>query len=196
MKDKVLLDAEEYAKLNKVPIILPDSAKVLVETVKAVQPRAILEIGTAIGYSGMLMLRSAPRAKLFTVEIDESLARVARLNFERAKLAERVTQWTGDAERILTYMTGKYDLIFLDGPKGHYQRFLPYLKDSLESSGVIIADNIHFKGKTEHTESIAHKHRTIVRSLVAFCDELKADSGFEVTEFDAGDGLLIAKALN
>ncbi|MEG1986717.1 MAG: O-methyltransferase [Clostridia bacterium] len=187
---QLLLDMKSYATLNKVPIMLSDSAEVLVEMVKKHKPRRILEIGTAIGYSGILMLANSD-AELFTIEIDEKSVEVAKSNFTKAGFIGRVTQWTGDAAEIVRYLNGKFDFVLLDGPKGHYSEFLPYIKDIMLLGGVLFSDNVLFKGYT-YMEKPMHKHRTIINSLKNFLYDIESDVNFSSELLPYGDGISIS----
>lgn len=189
MESLVLNEIKSYAKAHKVPIILDESATILEDTIKAKNPKRILEIGTAIGYSGILMLSNCD-AKLYTVEIDAESIAVAKRNFEKAGFLDRVTFWEGDAVDIIRYLTGEFDFILLDGPKGHYVQFLPYLKNVLSVGGVIFADNVLFKGYTFMDKPL-HKHRTIILSLKTYLQQLETDEDFDAVLLYEGDGISI-----
>lgn len=183
---------EDYAKKRKVPIMLDDSLPYLLDEVKRAKPDSILEIGTAIGYSGLKMLSVAPNATLTTIELDEERYDIAKNCFIKANVINRVTMHLGDCTEIIRYIDGKFDFIFVDGPKGHYAEMLPYLKNLLADNGKIFADNIIFKGKAVGDDYPEHKHRTIVNSLRKYRKDLLEDGNFSVKEYDAGDGIIIA----
>ena len=122
---------KKYAAEHKVPVMLDESMAILQETVRRARPKKILEIGTAIGYSGIKMLEQADCATLTTVDKDADRLDVARECFKKAGLTDRVTIWEGDSDDIVRYASGKFDFIMLDGPKGQYARYLPYLKELL-----------------------------------------------------------------
>lgn len=189
--EEIFGEMRRYAKERNIPVMLGDSARLLYDTVKSVNPKKILEIGTAIGFSGSVMLTAAAEAELFTVDIDESAQNAARENFEKAGVLSRVTFWTGDAAEIVRYLTGSFDFILLDGPKGHYYEFLPYLYNALTEGGVIFADNVLFKGYTE-SETVKHKHRTIVTSLRRYLDAVGDITKFDTALHDIGDGVCIS----
>ena len=137
---KGLKKLEEYALENHVPIIRPLSREILAKEVAAKNPSKILEIGTAIGFSGCLMLNSAPNSTLITIEIDEKSFEVAKQNFAEAGFTTRVNQILGDASEIVKTLEGKFDFIFLDGPKSQYVKQLPYLVNLLSVGGVLLAE--------------------------------------------------------
>jgi Predicted O-methyltransferase len=180
----------DYAAAHKVPVMLEGGAKLLAETVRARKPRRILEIGTAIGLSGIYMLDNCS-AHLYTIEIDETLADVAENAFNMAGYADRVTLWRGDVREIIRYAEGSYDFIMLDGPKGHYAELLPYLDNLLESGGVLFADNVLFKGYT-YMEHPMHKHRTIINSLREYLAAVGDESRFNTKVYEVGDGVAVS----
>ena len=191
MLDELYLELEKYAHENYIPIIRKDSLEVLLDTLKKYQPKTILEIGTAIGYSGTKMLETLPHAKLYTMEINPVSASIARDTFKRAGVKDRVVLWEGDCIEILRYLEGKNDFIFLDGPKSHYLEMLPYLIDSLNEGGVIFADNVLFHGLIEGNEEY-HKKITIIRNMREFLEALKVEERLDSKLLDIGDGITIS----
>lgn len=194
--EEVLGRLRAYAAAHNVPIMLDDGIKLLEKTVKECAPREILEVGTAIGYSGLRLLAAAgDDARLTTVEIDEDRLSVAKRAFSDAGVSDRVTTWAGDAVEILRLATGEFDFILLDSSKGHYAELLPYLLGLLKRGGVLFADNIAFKGKTDAEGDIPHKHRTIVRSLREYVKRVTEDENLKTTYYDVGDGVTVTKKL-
>lgn len=183
---------KKYAAEHKVPVMLDESMAILQETVRSARPKKILEIGTAIGYSGIKMLEQADCATLTTVDKDADRLDVARECFKKAGLMDRVTIWEGDSDEIVRYASGKFDFIMLDGPKGQYARYLPYLKELLSEGGVLFADDVTFKCKTVEDFNPLHKLRTISVQLKVFLDELTNDKDFETTLYDVGDGVSVS----
>ena len=156
---------KKYAAEHKVPVMLDESMAILQETVRRARPKKILEIGTA------------DCATLTTVDKDADRLDVARECFKKAGLADRVTIWEGDSDEIVRYASGKFDFIMLDGPKGQYARYLPYLKELLSEGGVLFADDVMFKCKTGEDFNPLHKLRTISVQLKVFLDELTNENG-------------------
>lgn len=189
--DKML----SFARENYIPVMLDDTKKLLQQLTTDNQPKKILEIGTAIGYSGIVMLTSSPNAQLNTIEMDEKSAEMARQNFIQAGVYDRVNLFVGDAKEIVTQLTGKYDFIFLDGPKGQYDSFLPYLIDVLEVGGLLVCDNVLYKGLVEHVPEHRHKHITIARNLNKFLDDLNNDSRFTTRLHRVGDGVTVSRRI-
>lgn len=188
-----LQEIQQFARARYIPVMLDDTKELLYTTVKQLQPRKILEIGTAIGYSGIVMLSASEHATLNTVELDEQTAAIARDNFAQFGLSNRVNIFVGDARRIVPVLTGSYDFIFLDGPKGQYQTFLPYLTDLLTVGGTLVCDNVLYKGLVEHVpDNKRHKHITVARNMRAFLDEITASDRYVTELHRVGDGVTVS----
>ena len=184
-----------YARANFIPVLLEDTAKLLFNTIYNFKPATVLEIGTAIGYSGTLIL-NACNCKLTTIENFESNFNLAKTHFADAGLTERVEMIFDDALNGITNLNNanrKFDFIFLDGPKGQYIKYLPILKNMLTGGGILFADNVHFKGMVFWEGTIPHRKRTIVVNLRKFLSEVKSDSDFTYSELKIGDGVIVAK---
>lgn len=178
---------------NFIPIILDDSAKFLVEFCSKNDFLNVLEIGTAVGYSGILILNSSKNAKLTTIEKSREMFDKAKVNFEKYALSNRVNQILGDAKDVLEGLEEKYDFIFLDGPKGQYIKYLPNLLKLLKPNGYLLADNVFFHDKVKKEGFIPHKHRTIVVNLRNFINEIMSNPMLESEIIEIGDGLTLSK---
>lgn len=184
-----------YARLNHIPVLLDDTAKLLSNKLSDKNPKQVLEIGTAIGYSGTLILNSC-ECNLTTLEKDEPSFNLAKKHFEEFGLNKRVKQLLGDALELLKNLVEqnkKFDFIFLDGPKGQYIKYLPLIKQLLSDGGMLFADNVFFKRMIFIEGVIPHRKRTIVVNLRKFLECVKTDANFYNIEIlDVGDGVLIA----
>ena len=188
-----LAQLEKFARERYIPVMLDDTKELLFETVSRAQPKRILEIGTAIGYSGIVMLTACPTATLNTVELDEQTAALARKNFDEFGVGNRVNVFVGDAREIVRLLTGSYDFIFLDGPKGQYEVFLPYLTDLLEVGGTLVCDNVLYKGLVEHVpENKRHKHITVARNMHAFLHDITNNPRYDTVLHRIGDGVTVS----
>ena len=188
-------EIEKYAKENFIPIIRPKSRQILMDEVKKASPSKILEIGSAIGYSGLCML-FASSASLVTIEKDEERTAMARQNFERYNVTERVQLINDDALKVLTNLAeegSQFDFVFLDGPKGQYHKYLPLLTKLLVKGGTLFADNVSVMGLVDSTEPIAHKHRTMVVNMRKFLSDVSSSTQFESQILKVEDGILIAQ---
>ena len=187
---------EQYARQNHIPVLLKDSAEFLCNYVKENKPKEILEIGTAIGYSGSLMLLSNPCGQLTTIEKDKTSFNIATNNFEKLNLASRVCQMLGDGyEQILRLKDGgkKYDLIFLDGPKGQYLKYYRVLMEMLNSNGTLIVDNVLFRGLVRSNIDVGHKWRAMITKLRIFLNEIETRQDLNTKICEIGDGIAIIK---
>ena len=191
----MLEELEKYARQNYIPVLLDDTKDLLLKTIKEYNPKTILEIGTAVGYSGTLMLSSCD-AVLTTIELEEKNIELAKTTFTSNNVYDRVTQLKGDAKEIIPILDTKFDFIFLDGPKGQYINYLPYLKNLLNDGGIIFADNVLYRGMVESTEFIPHKKRTIVVNLRRYLNEVTTSNDLETTLHHIGDGVAISKKIN
>ncbi len=193
---KFMEKKEDFKGFNKdeyVPILRDESISFLYDLAKKLQPKTILEIGTYIGYSASILLSSSPNCTLDTVEIKEENANLARENLKN--FGERAKVFCQDAKDFIETKLKekkKYDFIFLDGPKGQYIRYLPILKELLESGGVLVADNVYFHGMVKMEGKIPHKHRSIVNNLRQFINEISIDSNLQTTIYDIGDGISVS----
>ena len=185
----------KFARERYIPVMLDDTRELLFTLTKEKAPKRILEIGTAIGYSGIIMLAASPEATLNTIELDEQTAEIARQNFAKAEVLHRVNLFIGDAREIVRMLSGNYDYIFMDGPKGQYEAFFPYLTDLLEVGGTLVCDNVLYKGLVEHVPNNRHKHITVARNMRAFLDELTASDRYQTTLHRIGDGVSVSVKL-
>lgn len=192
--DENFVQMRAFAEEHEVPIMLADSEQLLKTMIRIKQPKKILEVGTAIGYSGSLMLLCSPDSRLWTIEMDEERIALAKQNFKNNGVDDRVTVFQGDAREIIHKMTGEFDFIFLDGPKRQYIDFLPYLKDMLASGGILLSDNVLFHGFVEGLPRLTRKHRAygIATHMNKFLDELMADNDFESVILEIGDGVALS----
>lgn len=180
-----------FEKDEYVPIMKDESMSFLSQLCAREKPKRILEIGTYIGYSASVML-SACDAMVVTLEKNAENAELARKNL--APFGERVTVVTSDAFLYIARDDiGKFDLIFLDGPKAQYINYLPFLKELLNEGGVLVADNVYFHGLVRQAGEVKHKLRTIVVNLRKFIDAICLDEDLESEILDIGDGLSVSR---
>lgn len=189
---------KRYAKENFVPIIRDETLKFLLETCKNASPKRILEIGTAIGYSGILLLKNSD-AQLVTIEKNERRAAEALDNFKKYEVLSRVELKLGDAlEEIekLKINSEKFDFIFLDGPKGQYFRYYPLLKELLSGGGTMFVDNVDLLGLIDSPEKVTHKNRAMFNNMKKFISMVENDSEIEKNFYHIDDGFCIIRKNN
>lgn len=164
--------SRSYAKEHYVPIIREESSKYLFDFIKKNNIKTILEIGTAIGYSGSIMMATG-LDRLVTIDKNADYLKLAKYNFERLGFSENIETYEGDAKDIIIDLCSKgyrFDMIFLDGAKGQYIRYLPTLTKLLNDDGVIFADNVLLHGLVEGDEFVPHKKRSMVVNLRKYLD--------------------------
>ena len=187
----VLAALEAEAAAERVPIIRAEEREAFLRAAAESRPRRILEIGTAIGYSALLLAERFPEAAVDTVELDEKRRARAQRAVEEAGAAGRVRCLAGDAAEVIPLLTGPYDFLYLDGPKGQYLAHLRLAEPLLSDRAVIAADNVLFRGLVRAEGPVPHRYRTIVtrlRDYIAY-----AETHYD-TEIDtAGDGLAVSR---
>lgn len=197
--NSILTQLKIFAKENNVPILREQSGHILLQICKKNKPKNILEIGTAIGYSGILMLEgSGKTSTLTTLEKNPLRIEQAKANFQKANLQNRVTLLEGDAMTSLLSLQSQqktFDLILLDGPKGQYIKYLPILKNLLAPKAILFADDIYLHGWVKSQEKIPHKHRAMVMALRRFIDALSVDQTLKTQFLDIEDGLSISQKI-
>ena len=179
-----------------VPIIEKDSIAFIMKYIKANGIKNILEIGTAIGYSAILMASVADDIQVTTIERDETRYMEALKNVKKCDLEKRINVVYQDAlEMNLSGVS--YDMIFIDAAKGQYTNFFEKYKYFLNPGGVIISDNLKFHGHVGNRDNIASRNlKQLVGKLENYIDFLKNNEEFETNFYDVGDGLSVSKKKN
>ena len=140
--DKVLREIEKAAKKEFLPIVGPRRGQVLVETIHKIKPKHILEVGTLIGYSTILMAKELEsEAHLITIEIHADNAKKARENIGRAEVRPTIDVIVGDAIKVIPRLKDKFDMVIIDAEKSEYMDYLRLVEDKLHKGSVIVADN-------------------------------------------------------
>lgn len=167
---------KEEALNEHIPIIMDDTLKVLEDILKDITLNRILEIGTAVGYSAICFSEFLEEnGSIDTIEREEERVSKARENIKRAEVEEKVNIFLGNAVEILPTFNNKYDMIFIDAAKGKYPFFLEQALRLVNDNGVIIADNVLYKGYVM-SDYNKHKQRTAVRNLREYIKEIRRKS--------------------
>lgn len=186
---------EQEALAARVPIIRRETAALLKTLVAAKAPRAILEIGTAVGYSALLMARVMPAdCRITTIEKYEKRIPVARENFRLAGEEERITLLEGDADEILERLKGSYfDFVFMDAAKGQYLAWLPKLMELMTPGALLVSDNVLQDGDIVQSRfAVERRNRTIHARMREYLYELKHNSALETSILPVGDGVALS----
>ncbi len=165
---------EDDARNREIPIIRQATANFLLTQLQIKQPKRILEIGTGVGFSALLMaLNLDETTEIVTIEIDEKMAKEAAQNFANFGMDDKISLKIGDAIDILSYLRRDFDFVFMDAAKGQYVYYLDYVLDLLLPGGVIFADNVLFRGKVLSEQKVKHSIRTIVKNLRKYISKVK-----------------------
>ncbi len=185
-------DLRRYAEENHIYIVKPQVEKLLCVLMSLVKPKNILEVGTAIGYSSMLMLKYAGEdAQLTTIERDEEVLLMAKENIKARGVDVRIHTIFGDATEVLESLSGEFDFVFIDAAKGQYRDHFEKSLKLIKSGGIILTDDVLYFGMTASDELATKKHITITRRLREYLDFLCSDERFETTILPIGDGVAI-----
>lgn len=186
--DELILEMEKYAREYNVPIVTKEVAEYFKFIVKSNGIKNILEVGTAIGYSGILMAKEIEKngGKLYTIEIDEERYNLAQENFKKSGL-NNIVSIKGDAVEEIKKIDEKFDFVFIDASKGHYMEFFEDSYKLLNKDGIIFIDNIMFRGYLY--KEYPKRFKTIVRRLNEFIEYLYSRNGGEFVLLPFGDGI-------
>lgn len=185
-------ELEEYAKINNIPIMQKDGILYLINYIKENNIKNILEIGSAIGYSSIMMASINSDIRITTIERDKDRYDLAVFNIKKYNLDKQINIIYGDA--VDTDITGMYDLIFIDAAKGKNVFFFEKYKNNLVKRGTIITDNLSFHGLVEDSDLVKTKNqRGIVNKIKDFISFLDNNEGFATEYISVGDKIAISK---
>lgn len=175
-----------------IPVADEETLNFLLLTLEMYKPERILEIGTAVGLSGIAMLQTLPNAKLTTIELEEERYEEAKRNFTEFGVETRVNAYLGDAGEILAMMDGQFDFVFLDGPKAQYEKYLFDLKRLMKKGAVLFSDDVLLYGWVSGAEPTPQKRHSIVEKIRSYLQTLTADQDFRTSVLDVGDGVALS----
>ena len=184
---------EKEALSENVPIIRPQTRGLIRCLLEMTAPSRILEVGTAVGYSALVMDTYSPSScVIVTIERDSERAAKARENFARFK-ADRITLIEGDAADILPGLDGPFDFIFMDAAKGQYIRFLPEVIRLLGPGGVLLSDNVLKDGEILASKfAITRRDRTIHKRMREYLATVSKDERLSTVLLETGDGAALS----
>ena len=189
----IIKEIKEYAIDNKIPIMNQEGIDFLTTFIIKYQIKNILEVGTAIGYSSIMMTLCGPNIKVTTIERDEQRYLEAIKNIKKLNLEDRITLIFNDA--LKTKIEGKYDLIFIDAAKAQNIKFFELFERNLKDGGFIITDNMYFHGLVNKSEKEIKSRnvRGIVRKIKDYITFLKNNDNYNTTIYDIGDGIAVSE---
>lgn len=191
-----ILEMEDYASKHNVPIIEKESIAFIMKYIKANNIKNILEIGSAIGYSAILMASSSPDVTVTTIERDNTRYMECLKNVKKCNFEQKINVVFQDALEV-NLVNAKYDMIFIDAAKGQYTKFFEKFKYFLNDGGVIITDNLKFHGNVGKSQEIESKNlRSLVSKIEDYIEFLKNNKEFDTNFYDVGDGLSVSVKKN
>ncbi len=189
-----LKEIEDFARENGVPIVQKETGVFLEFMTSMKKPKKILELGTAVGFSSILMYESAGvEPDIVTIERDEKMIEMAKVNLDRFNLRDKIKIEQGDCLEVLERLDDKFDLIFMDAGKGHYNHFLPHCLRLLKDDGIIVADNVLFRGMVASQELVKRRKITIVKRMRTYLNLVTQDESLITSVIPMGDGIAVTK---
>ena len=189
-----LEELEKRAKEDSVPVIRKEVQSLLKVILEMKRPGRVLEIGTAVGFSAILMAESGPDdMEIVTIEDFEKRVKEAEKNIALSGYGNRITLIYGDANEVLPTLSGSFDLIFMDAAKGQYIRFLPEVKRLLSDGGILVSDNCLKGGDILESRFVVERRdRTIHRRMRDYLYAIKNDDSLVSAVLSAGDGITVS----
>ena len=189
-----LKELEDFARKENIPIIPHETVAYFRFLMETIQPKNILEIGTAIGFSALLMAEHAPKAKITTIDRNPEMIGFAKKNFAQFDIRKQITLLEGDAVDVLSTLTESYDFVFMDSAKSKYIVFLPEILKHLEVGGVVVLDDIFQGGDVaKDIMEVRRGQRTIYRGLQRLFDATLDNPSLTATLVPLGDGILMLR---
>jgi predicted O-methyltransferase YrrM len=191
---EILNQIEQEAMQGEIPIIRKDMQSFLKVLLALYRPAKILEVGTAVGFSAILMAEYNPAdCRITTIENYEKRIPLALENFRRAGKEEQIILQKGDATQLLADMDGEYDFIFMDAAKGQYINFLPDVLRLLKAGGVLVSDNVLQDGDIiESHYAVTRRNRTIHKRMREYLYELTHHENLVTSILPVGDGITVS----
>ena len=189
-----LKDLEDFARSENIPVIPHETVAYFRLLLESLQPEKILEIGTAIGFSALLMAEYTPQAQITTIDRNPEMIELAKANFAKYDSRQQITLLEGDAVDLLETLEGSYDLVFMDSAKSKYVIFLPQVLKHLNPGGLILIDDVFQGGDVAKPfEEIKRGQRAIYRGLHSLFDATLDSPDLTASLLPLGDGLLMLR---
>ncbi|CAH2717235.1 tRNA 5-hydroxyuridine methyltransferase [Neobacillus rhizosphaerae] len=194
-RNPLFMEMESYAKKHNVPIMELAGIETMLQLLRIHRSKKILEVGTAIGYSALRMASAIPETHIVTIERDEERMNLAKEFIQRSGNGEQIALIEGDALEVEETVSGyaPYDAIFIDAAKGQYKKFFEIYAKYLTEDGMIITDNVLFKGLVAETEIESKRTRNLVKKIDGFNRWLMNHPDYDSVILPVGDGVAISK---
>lgn len=194
-RSELLEEMEQYAKVHHVPIMELAGIETILQILRIAQPKKILEVGTAIGYSALRMATVLPETNIVTIERDSERYTVAEEFIKRANKEHQISIIKGDALEVESLIEefGSFDAIFIDAAKGQYKKFFEIYSKYLGDKGIIITDNVLFKGLVCEDTIESKRVRSMVTKIKDFNKWLMEHAEYDSVIIPVGDGVAISK---
>ena len=192
--DELLSSMREYANINHIPIVEEETEKFIKFIIEIKRPKKVLELGTAIGYSAISFTENSTVENFKTVEIREDMVKIARENIKNKNLEDKIEIINMDAyEFLLSMQDEKFDIIFIDAAKGQYEKYFNLAVNHLNKSGIIICDNVLFRGMISNQDLVVRRKITIVKRLRKFLKYISESDIYTSSIVPIGDGVILIK---
>jgi len=188
-------DIENLAKKEHVPIMEPLGIHFVMQQIRIQKPERILEIGTAIGYSALRMLEANPNAQVVTIEKDEQRYKQAINQLTQVNKLDQINVILGDALEVIQDLAANnhvFDFIFIDAAKGKYKRFFELSSQVIKKDGIILSDNVLFRGYVANPETTPKRYKKMVEKLRDYNEFLMNHPGFTTSIIPIGDGVALS----
>ncbi|GHH97113.1 O-methyltransferase [Neobacillus kokaensis] len=194
-RNPLLMEMEQFAVIHSVPIMELAGIETMLQLLRIHRSKRILEVGTAIGYSALRMATTIPDAHIVTIERDPERIPLAKDFFHRSGLERQITLIEGDALEVVDTVSshGPFDAIFIDAAKGQYRKFFEIYSNCLGDGGMIITDNVLFKGLVAEQEIESKRTRNLVKKIDEFNRWLMDHPDFDSIILPVGDGVAVSK---
>lgn len=180
------------ANLREIPVSDRETLTFLTVLLSALQPKNILELGTAVGVSAAAMLSACKDAHITTVEKDKNFAAEALSNFKKLNILPQITLIEGDAGEVLGTLEGPFDFVFLDSAKAQYVKYLPQLARVIKKGGVLLADDVLLYGYVTGEAQTPKKRQMLVEHIKEYIAAVTSGTDFKTTVINAGNGLALS----
>lgn len=194
-RSEQVLKMEQYAKEHNVPIMDLTGMETLLSYVRLKKPKRILEVGTAIGYSAIRMALACENAEIISIERDEERYNIAKDNVRSTHLESRISLLFGDANELQSQVEkyAPYDFIFIDAAKGQYQNFFDHYSSMLSPDGIIITDNVLFRGYVADESGLESRRlRSLVKKIRSFNEYMMQHPDYQSSILPVGDGMMVS----